>query len=111
MAARHWQHMLHSRFCPRLGRKILGSHQWGGQIKGEILDFRGGPRRPRATGKPFKKVGGEAPHLFEEFPGRSEPPRPRKLGFPFLIWPPSVSGTPMFQVLGNTGTTLFTIAD
>ena len=51
--------------------------------------------RPRAAGKPFKKVGGEAPHLLEGFPGRPGPPRhPKSMIFPLNLAPP-VSATPM----------------
>jgi hypothetical protein len=51
--------------------------------------------RPWAAGRPFKKVGGEAPQLFEGFPGRAGPPRPAKIRiFPINLAPPTC-GTPM----------------
>ena len=49
--------------------------------------------RPRAAGKPLKKVGGEAPHLFVGFPGR--PADPENPGFPLSIWPPLLVPPPM----------------
>ncbi len=47
----------------------------------------GGPRGPR---KPFKNMGGEAPHIFACFPGHPGPPRPRKS---------TISGRPKTHVL------------
>ena len=60
----------------------------GASLRGKILDFFG-LGGPGAAGKPLKKVGGFAHHLFQGFPGRPWPPRPQKSpGFSLLIWPP-----------------------
>ena len=51
-----------------------------------------GSGRPRAAGKPLKKVGRFAPHLFEGFPGPPGPPRPPKSRiFPLNLAPPLVT--------------------
>ena len=71
-----------------------GATNRGGQIERENLGLSGSGR-PQAAGKPLKKVGGEAPHLFEGFPGRPGPPRARKsMIFPLNL-APLVSATPM----------------
>ena len=62
----------------------------GGQIERENPGFWGSGR-PRAAGKPLKKVGGFAPHLFEGLPGRPGPPRrPKSRIFPLSLGPPLV---------------------
>ena len=52
-----------------------GGTNKGGQIEMENPGFSGSVR-PRAAGKPLKKVGGEAPHFFEGLPGRPGPSGP-----------------------------------
>jgi len=70
-----------------------GGSNKGAQIERENPGLSGSGR-PRAAGKPLKKVGGFAPHLFEGFPGRPGPPRPTKSRFfplnlaPLLVPPP-----------------------
>ena len=68
----------------------------GARPRGKILEFRGlgGPGRPE---NPSKKVGGFALHLFEGFPCRPGPPRPRKskifpLSLAPLLVPPPCEG-------------------
>ncbi len=46
--------------------------------------------RPRGLRKPFKNMGGEAPRIFEWFPGPPGPPRPQKS---------TISGWPKNHVL------------
>jgi len=55
----------------------------------ENLSFWGSGR-PRAAQKPFKKVGGSAPHFFKGFLGRPGPPRaPKRTIFHQIPKPPS----------------------
>jgi hypothetical protein len=65
-----------------------------------IHDFWAGRRssifgsgQPRGPGKPFKNMGGTAPHIFEWFLGPPGPPRPRKS---------TISGRPKNHVLKVT---------
>ncbi len=48
---------------------------WAPDILGLVWPRSGRPRRP---GKAFKNVGGEAPHIFEGFPGPPGPARPQQ---------------------------------
>ena len=54
-----------------------GGTNKGSQIERVNLGFSGSGR-PRANGKPLKKVGGEDPNLFKWFTRRPGAPRPQK---------------------------------
>ena len=56
----------------------------------EVAKNTGSRARPRAAGKPPKKMGGDAPHLFGRFPGRPGPPRAPKS---------TISGLPKSHIL------------
>ena len=61
--------------------------QKGGFSRGELSDFMEnrsfwGSGPAGAARKPYKKVGGKAPYLFNGFLGRSGPPRtPKRIDF------------------------------
>jgi len=58
--------------CLHRGAALKGVRR--GQIEKKNPGFSGSGR-PRVAGKPFRKMGGFAPHRFEGFPGRPGPPR------------------------------------
>ena len=72
-----------------------------------------GSGRPRAGEKPFKKLGGFAPHLLKSFPGRPGPPRPpndrflKQITRPPSAKPPSGSRRRCWAVFGYTGVCRF----